>query len=213
MIVFALDTASARPSFAFYDRENDNLLVEGALSSGRGQSNNLLPSIEQAMDASGIDFSDISIVAGVTGPGSFTGIRVGLSFIKGVALALDVPCLGMSGFELFSKVYADEQTDVLICLESGRDEKFFQVSRGGELVDVPINCTYDDLSENIKFKDCVLFADYDLEGVDKKKMLRFEGSTAHMVARIVDLESLGAQAVTPYYIRNADTSTPKKIKP
>ena len=63
MIVFALDTASARPSFAFYDRENDNLLVEGALSSGRGQSNNLLPSIEQAMDASGIDFSDISIAA------------------------------------------------------------------------------------------------------------------------------------------------------
>jgi tRNA threonylcarbamoyl adenosine modification protein YeaZ len=211
MIVFALDTASARPSFAFYDRENDNLLADGMLSSGRGQSNNLLPSIEQAMEDSGIDFSDISIVAGVTGPGSFTGIRVGLSFIKGVALALDVPCLGMSGFELFSKVYADEQADVLIGLESGRDEKFFQISRGGELLNTPINCTYDDLSEIIKVKDCAVFFDFDLERADGQRMLSFERSTAHMLAKIIDFDSQGLQTVTPYYIRNADTSTPKKI--
>ncbi len=65
----------------------------------RGQAERLAPMVREAMCAASAAFAEIDRVAVTTGPGSFTGVRVGLSFARALALALDKSCIGVSTLE------------------------------------------------------------------------------------------------------------------
>lgn len=65
----------------------------------RGQSERLAPMVKQCLEQAGIAFAEIGRVVVTTGPGSFTGVRVGLSFARALALALQAPCIGVSSLE------------------------------------------------------------------------------------------------------------------
>ncbi len=65
----------------------------------RGQAERLAPMVREAVAAAGVAFSEIDRIAVTAGPGSFTGVRVGLSFARALALALNKPCLGVSTLE------------------------------------------------------------------------------------------------------------------
>lgn len=65
----------------------------------RGQAERLAPMVRDLVRQAGIAFRDIDRIAVTTGPGSFTGVRVGLSFARALALALGKPCLGVSTLE------------------------------------------------------------------------------------------------------------------
>lgn len=97
MIVLAIDTALDACSVAIV-REGETL---AALSEqmNRGQAERLAPTVQEAIAAAGLTFAQIDRIAVTTGPGSFTGVRVGLSFARALALALNKPCLGVSTLE------------------------------------------------------------------------------------------------------------------
>jgi tRNA threonylcarbamoyladenosine biosynthesis protein TsaB len=65
----------------------------------RGQAERLAPMVREAMESTGADLAALDRVAVTTGPGSFTGVRVGLSFARALALALGKPCIGVSTLE------------------------------------------------------------------------------------------------------------------
>lgn len=93
MLILGVDTSSRRGSVALLDasRELGCLPVDG----DQDHSRSLLPAIERLLGAAGRHVSELGALAVAAGPGSFTGLRVGLATAQGLALALGRPCVGV----------------------------------------------------------------------------------------------------------------------
>jgi tRNA threonylcarbamoyladenosine biosynthesis protein TsaB len=94
---------------------------------GRGSSEHLVPAVRRLMDAQGWRIRDLAAVAVVDGPGSFTGVRVGLSAAKGFCDASGVGLIGMSRLALL----AGDDGEVVALLDAGRGEYFCGVYQSG----------------------------------------------------------------------------------
>jgi tRNA threonylcarbamoyladenosine biosynthesis protein TsaB len=97
MIVLAIDTALDACSVAIARADETLYSIKEEMS--RGQAERLAPMVREAAQVAGISFADIDRIAVTTGPGSFTGVRVGLSFARALALALSKPCIGVCTLE------------------------------------------------------------------------------------------------------------------
>ena len=163
------------------------------------------------MDEADMSYEEIGAVAGITGPGSFTGIRVGLSFLKGVALSLDIPCIGKNGFEVVAASFEGIEKPILIGLESGRDEKFFQIARNGVLEGEAENCTFEEFMANKDSGQYMYMLDFDAD-LPADACLAYDSVTAVKLSQCINLaHDLSTESCSPYYIRPADTSKPKKL--
>lgn len=91
----------------------------------RDQGNILLGHIQSGLKKSGIGFEDLDVLAVVTGPGSFTGIRIGLSAMRGIALAADKPLIGLTSFDMFAA--PAPETINIVAVESWRQELYLAV--------------------------------------------------------------------------------------
>ena len=84
------------------------------------QSVALVTECEKFMDECGAKWSDLSAIGVVIGPGSFTGIRLGIAYAKGLAMGLNIPVVGISTFDL----YLAATPDAFVAIESGRGDFF-----------------------------------------------------------------------------------------
>lgn len=96
MKIFAIDTTVKTAAAALVD--DGTLVAEYSLSTDT-HSTTLLPMISSILALSGNKVSDIDLFAVSAGPGSFTGVRIGVSAIKGLAFADNIPCAGVSSLE------------------------------------------------------------------------------------------------------------------
>ncbi len=96
MKLLALDTAANLCSVAILDVETGILMAEVSEDIGKGHAERLMAVIEQVMEQSKIAIANIGKIAVSVGPGSFTGVRVGVSTARGFALALKCPVVGIS---------------------------------------------------------------------------------------------------------------------
>jgi tRNA threonylcarbamoyladenosine biosynthesis protein TsaB len=129
MIVLALDTALPACSVAVLDGERVVARLSEPMS--RGHQERLAPMVEEAMAIAGISFSALDRIGVTVGPGSFTGLRVGLAFAKGLALALDIPCVGVGSLPALAASTATTGR-VAACIDAKRGQVYLQVFQTGE---------------------------------------------------------------------------------
>ena len=94
MNLLALDTAGKTAAVAVL--RDDTLLYEAQCNNGLTHSETLLPMIDTALKACGLTVDDLDVLGVTNGPGSFTGLRIGLAVVKGLALPKQIPCAGVS---------------------------------------------------------------------------------------------------------------------
>ena len=97
MKILSVDTSSNVASVAITDDEK--LICEITVNTKKTHSQTLMPMIDSALRQSEIEISDIDLIACANGPGSFTGLRIGVSAVKGLAHAKDIPVVGVSILE------------------------------------------------------------------------------------------------------------------
>jgi tRNA threonylcarbamoyladenosine biosynthesis protein TsaB len=112
------------------------LLAEASEAMTRGHQERLAPMAGQVMSAAGLAFAELDAVAVTVGPGSFTGLRVGLAFAKGLALALEIPCIGVGTLAaLAASVEAGGRRAAVVA--NGRGEAWLQRFDGGTALGPP----------------------------------------------------------------------------
>jgi tRNA threonylcarbamoyladenosine biosynthesis protein TsaB len=140
MRVLAIDTALAACSAAVLDTEHGGVLASDSLSMARGHAEALMPLIYHVMERDELAFADLDRVAVTTGPGSFTGLRVGISAARGIALATDKPAVGVSTLTAYAAplLAEDETTPVIAAIDARHDHVYLQVfGAGGRVLVAP----------------------------------------------------------------------------
>lgn len=102
MKVLAIETATLAGSIAIVD-DSEGLIGEVVINARIAHTERLMPSIVWLLDASGISIKEIDVFAVSIGPGSFTGLRIGLSTVKGFAFATDKPIIAVPTLDAFAR--------------------------------------------------------------------------------------------------------------
>jgi len=117
-LLLAIDAASRVTGLALYDQAG--LHMEQMWLSGDNHTVELMPCIVRACEQQGLAPSALQAVAVSLGPGSFTGLRVGLSVAKGLAMALGIPVLGVPTLDAIAYAHSREVLPVCAVLPAGR---------------------------------------------------------------------------------------------
>lgn len=122
MKILAVDTSANTATVCV--SEDNKLLAEEIVNHKKTHSQTLMPMIDNVLKNCGTDISEIDIFAVANGPGSFTGLRIGVSAIKGMAHALDKPVIEISTLEAMA--YNIYMSDLIICpiMDARRDQVY-----------------------------------------------------------------------------------------
>lgn len=138
MLVLAIDTALDSCAAAVLDTDANKLVAQESLPMKRGHAEALMPLLDRVMTAAEIPFGDLDRIAVTTGPGSFTGLRVGLSAARGLALAANKPVVGVTTLSAYAAAPVSENGDapVISVIDARHDQVYFQVvsGSGGTLI-------------------------------------------------------------------------------
>lgn len=122
--ILAFDTSTGPLSVAL--RKGGKLLYYQEETAYTKQSALLLPMIERALKECGLGYKNLNAVACTIGPGSFTGIRVGLAAARGICLASGVKGLGFTTLEVMAHAARKPEKSMLAVLNAGKGEQYYQ---------------------------------------------------------------------------------------
>ena len=131
MLFLGIDTSAKVCSVALIN--DSEILFSKTLSDGLTHSETLLPLIKRAFDTTGFSVKDLAAIGISCGPGSFTGLRIGISTVKGLAVGLDIPCVSVSTLEALAFNGISEE-GALVCalMDARRGEYYNAVFRVAE---------------------------------------------------------------------------------
>ena len=130
MKILALDSTAIAASVAITD--NDKILAEYTQNTGHTHSETLLPLAEAALKAANLKVDDIDLFAISAGPGSFTGVRIGISLVKGLCFGKNKPIAALSSLEALS--YNLQGYNGIVCpvMDARRNQVYTAIFKNGK---------------------------------------------------------------------------------
>lgn len=132
--ILAIDTSMRRSAIAIV-RNGKILAYQQDVPDSRGQAERLMPLVMATLKQAGLDFADIGQIVATVGPGSFTGLRVGLAAARGIALAADIPVQGITSFDALAEAVrqtTDAHLPIAVAIDSRRGDVFFRLDLPGK---------------------------------------------------------------------------------
>lgn len=128
MIVLSIDTAGVDCAAALYDSATDKVLAVSSEAIGKGHAERLMAVIDAVLASADLPLFAVERIAVVVGPGSFTGIRVGVAAARGLALALKVDCVGVTTLETLARTHLSLHpgAPVVVAMDAKREEVYAQ---------------------------------------------------------------------------------------
>jgi tRNA threonylcarbamoyladenosine biosynthesis protein TsaB len=218
MRILGIDSSTPKGSVALL--ENGHLLKEISLPDESTYSNCLLSTVDQLLQETGLPFASIDAFAVTTGPGSFTGLRVGVSLVKGFVLSSQKPFVGVSSMEALAYTVESAKVPVCTLLDARKKEIYsakFSLSGGvvkrlEEDIVVSPQELCDSISEPTQFTGINPYEDYFIERLGSRYIAttqyRFQTAAAGatMIAHLsspsemnTDMDKLNVQ-----YIRKSE---------
>ncbi|HEY2008946.1 MAG TPA: tRNA (adenosine(37)-N6)-threonylcarbamoyltransferase complex dimerization subunit type 1 TsaB [Rhizomicrobium sp.] len=135
-MLLAVDTALGACSVALLD--GDEIRAHTFEPMERGHAERLAPMVDEAMKSAGADFTQLKRLAVTTGPGTFTGQRVGLAFMRGLRLALKIPLVGVTTLEaMAAAAMAETEAPRAAAIHDARREEAYLLLKDGDAVVQP----------------------------------------------------------------------------
>lgn len=154
MLVLAIDTALGYCAAAVLDTDSRMLRAEETLPMQRGHAEALMPLIARVMNKFGAGFDTLDRIAVTTGPGSFTGLRVGISAARGLALAAAKPVVGVSTLSAYAAPLVNEKADspIIVAIDARHNNVYYQTFAGsGATLIKPTVATVDEAMRAARF--------------------------------------------------------------
>jgi tRNA threonylcarbamoyladenosine biosynthesis protein TsaB len=132
MLILAIDTALDACAAAVLDTGSSRLIARESQPMKRGHAEALMPLIARVMKEAGLPFAALDRVAVTAGPGSFTGLRVGLSAARGFALATGKAAVGLTTLSAYAAPVVSESGEqpVITAIDARHDHVYFQAVNG-----------------------------------------------------------------------------------
>ncbi len=220
-MLLSLDSSAVTASVALTD--GDRVIKSEFVNSGLTHSETLLPMVKRVMGDN--EFSSLDAVAITAGPGSFTGVRIGVATVKGIAFAGNIPCYGVSTLEAIAYNFVDENCVVCAVMDARRMQFYnaiFKVENGIVSRITPDRAiSIDDLREELKQYDSVIIAGDGAAlcsqniAIDNCKIAADDKiyQNALSVAKCVkNKKAIAPSALMPVYLRQSQAERELKLK-
>lgn len=220
-MLLSLDSSAVTASVALTD--GDRVIKSEFVNSGLTHSETLLQMVKRVMGDN--EFSSLDAVAITAGPGSFTGVRIGVATVKGIAFAGNIPCYGVSTLEAIAYNFVDENCVVCAVMDARRMQFYnaiFKVENGIVSRITPDRAiSIDDLREELKQYDSVIIAGDGAAlcsqniALDNCKIAADDKiyQNALSVAKCVkNKKAIAPSALMPVYLRQSQAERELKLK-
>lgn len=124
MKVLAIDTATERCSVAL---RVDGQVLSRSIDTARGHADNILPLLDELLREAQLTLSDLNGIAYGRGPGSFTGVRIAVGVVQGLAFGADLPTVGISNLAAVAQQISQPADRVLVCMDARMGEVYWSV--------------------------------------------------------------------------------------
>lgn len=216
-MILAIDTATDWIGLALHD--GATVLAEFGWRSRRMQTVELAPAVAELWSRTGIGPAEMSAVAVAIGPGSYTGLRVGLAFAKGIALGQKLPLIGVPTLDIVAAAVCRLETDLVAVAEAGRTRLWagqyeWAPKRGWERVGEPMLTNWEELVARLQVP--VAFAG-EIDAAAAKLIRRANRSAiiappAESVRRAASLAEIGWMRWKRKQVDDAETLAPLYLR-
>lgn len=220
-MILSLDSTAVTASVALID--NEIVLKSEFVNSGLTHSETLLPMIKRVMQ--GHSFSELDGIAVTVGPGSFTGVRIGIATVKGIAFNYETPCYCVSTLEAIAYNFVD--TDCVVCavMDARRMQFYnalFEIKNGAvnRLCDDRA-ISIDDLRKELCDKENVViagdgaklcFENLSLDNCELASQDRIYQNAVSIASAIKNKKPITPERLVPVYLRQSQAERELKLK-